>query len=120
MKHTPGPWFVGFVNHRVHVFSRRLQPGLNPERFRVADVGTEDSPQANANARLIVAAPDMADALEAVLESNKALSRIRLWAVNACHCDVAVEPENDAHGDECSEWVALKMAKAALAKAEGR
>jgi hypothetical protein len=56
-KYTPGPW--SFEDESPHINKVRSQGDI------IAQV-IGDSPEADANARLIAAAPDMLEALEAV------------------------------------------------------
>ena len=75
MKHTPGPWHVGeergFANNRVWAVDRKhpiamlLSQGMSPPDL---------DPEAQANAKLIAAAPDLLAALETLC---KALAPIR-------------------------------------------
>src|SRR5688572_5645975 len=95
-KHTPGPW--GLFRSG---YSARFGVEGDDEKFSVVVYGTKDEPdkgvqgrtedEANANARLIAAAPDMLQALESVIN----------WFAD--------------YGDE--DWHCLRLAKAAHAKA---
>ena len=61
-KHTPGPWHIG-----VRTFhAGRDVYGPKGEPVAVADDAITATPEAEANARLIAAAPDLLAALEAL------------------------------------------------------
>lgn len=63
-KHTPGPWATKEVNDKgAHVLW--VMP-IKANGHYVAEVGV-NSPDAQANARLIAAAPDLLEALEHAL-----------------------------------------------------
>ena len=81
-KHTPGPWVASKRNQRTIV-----QQVLN-DSYAVAEVHAVYGNEAEANARLIAAAPEMLEALEAIFINhevkgmsetlnNKALAAIR-------------------------------------------
>jgi CTP:molybdopterin cytidylyltransferase MocA len=70
-KWTPGPWFVvncGTKDEPMMSVKAARIAGESP-RHEVAICATGDSPQAmeNANARLIAAAPDLYEALKAIV-----------------------------------------------------
>jgi hypothetical protein len=109
-KHSPGPWCVG------HVRPQRVHPSLGPMWEAPIHVGTKDNPgnchtivsqggpgalhstqaAVEANARLIAAAPDLLEALRAMVKNFRSYSECR--------------------GDDD----VLDQALAAIAKAEGR
>lgn len=68
-KHTPGPWSVAGVTiyslnkNEVNRFDARVQQGWDDSQERTSRAECE------ANARLIAAAPDLLEALEAMLEA---------------------------------------------------
>ena len=67
MSHTPGPWRHGRISHtsiRFHVFAKRGS--------YIADQIDHE-----ANARLIAAAPDMLEALEAIVTSPTGDNRMK-------------------------------------------
>lgn len=78
-KHTPGPWHLNAYN-LSEVIIIREDPDAKGREYvdgrhqeRVAMVGTENSApwaERHANARLIVSAPKMLDALVAVLKAH--------------------------------------------------
>ena len=107
-KHTPGPW--EFEDETI--FTRR-------KKRLVARTGgvvyTEDTPthqehvaQAIANARLIAAAPEMLEALEAGFEALKR----NLEDLGDCDHNVGI--------CYCGDWDRLDKMKAAIAKAKGK
>ncbi len=75
--HTKGPWVIKEPRHPDHAGASYDVYGPDwdqsaPRRdwpWRVASV-THSSPQSEANARLIAAAPDLYEALENILEST--------------------------------------------------
>lgn len=93
-QHTPGPWEVNRWNWPMEM-SGRFHRVLNYERFPTAfipawsepDPGEVDgSEEAQANARLIAAAPDLLEALRAVDVLFGHLARDstqRIWLDNA-------------------------------------
>jgi hypothetical protein len=89
VKHTPGPWRVG---------KRAKMRIVAGDDDTVASTGGDPTMPAEANARLIAAAPDMYEALGALLELHGGI-------MNGCDCE------------SCK--IALR-ARAAIAKAEGR
>ena len=101
MKHTPGPWYFtewGINGEEANVRAKILGGSLH-----IAIVNTSNS---QADARLIAAAPEMAEKIE-LLEAEKkellaALEAARLWAVE-CYGSLP--------------W--LESAEAAIAKAKG-
>jgi hypothetical protein len=119
-KHTKGPWFAIQIpgtrfGHRAldpgsHIYDDGLwyvMPESDPERIPIAiiDHADDNYPPARAmaehDARLIAAAPELADALEALV----------LWI------EPPVEPEHEPTDDETTALLA--RARAAL-KAAGR
>ena len=72
LKPTPGPWRVG--DHRsLSVDIRRAKENDGPTSIAIAAVHAysgkpEDLDECEANARLIAAAPDLAEALQAIVE----------------------------------------------------
>lgn len=97
-QHTPGPWQIVRHNHRIIV---QDEDG----RFQLADAGLADNRVAEANARLIAAAPEI---LEALRRAAK-----RLEAVLRFHGAGQPEAAFETHAD-------LQAAHFAIAKAEGR
>jgi hypothetical protein len=98
--HTPGPWKVD-QQRRAHGYNVAVFSG----DIAVADVpgigkDPANDPEADANARLIAAAPELLGALDDLA-----------WIVEAGR----VEPVARAEVDE-----RLERARAAIAKAEGR
>jgi hypothetical protein len=63
--HTPGPWFAGETND---VFAECQEDGDDPiASIHDRDNTTEAILESAANAKLIAAAPDLAEALQALL-----------------------------------------------------
>lgn len=106
--HTPGPWAA--VNRgsakepMMSVMAARIAG--QPPRHEVAICATGDSPQEmeNANARLIAAAPDLLEALTALVRIDDHHKQMRA-AIYA--------PGSDTDK-------AYRAARAAIAKAEGK
>jgi hypothetical protein len=77
VKHTPGPWFLshsGYANAPFVIWAGTRRPDYH-SKFplsgvnAIAEIFHDESPayeQQEANARLIAAAPDMLDTLEAI------------------------------------------------------
>jgi hypothetical protein len=67
-KHTPGPWAIENTNHGI-----RLTYSDGMLRSHVADLFTaalcEEHGNLEANARLIAAAPDLLDAVQAIVDA---------------------------------------------------
>lgn len=69
-KHTPGPWAAksvttdGVIGRKVYIHSVEHMPIDEPLALMIADEREGANPEANA--RLIAAAPEMLEALEAV------------------------------------------------------
>ncbi len=101
MSHTPGPWWVEDSDHPMGE-GREVYDGFG----RTASV-YGDSPTAEANARLIAAAPEMLAALKVWLELETTCDGRR-----PCYCE---DPEIAKHG-KCYACMAVN----AIAKAEGR
>ena len=68
-KHTPGPWPWQYTSDRKRIV---IGAGLveGPNGYEVAEVYSDDCPSevAEANARLIAAAPDLLEAVRAFVE----------------------------------------------------
>jgi len=62
-KHTPGPWEVTFEGHRLSVFAKGY--GFI-HTHEVPHVNTGATATANANSRLIAAAPELLEACKAI------------------------------------------------------
>lgn len=105
--HTPGPW--EFISPALH-----FVPGIrDPDGFYVATVSdyTPDLERAEANGRLLAAAPDLLAACEAILDAAPA--------------EAPSEPEYNStedafhHGHEVARWEAAEAVRAAIRKARG-
>lgn len=97
-KHTPGPW-------EWETFKAPILPRLWSSDVIICDFGSDEpyypvggTPPNEANARLIAAAPELLEALKALINN-----------VGSCIC-------YDESERECKAW---EMAEAAIAKAEG-
>ena len=100
--HTPGPWTVGM--NADHLPCVVADVGLPGSGFAVAHINKvplfgKGGPAHEANARLIAAAPDMLKALKTVTEFM------------ACTLE-----DDEKH----PAWDDVRLARAAIAKAEGR
>lgn len=102
-KHTPGPWEV-FSNSFIEAGVRAANNPYGTDfEFRIAEVSGDwrDEPKggaAAANARLIAAAPELLEALTAMVDAHDR------WLGS----------------DRPDAKEAMKRARAAIAKAEGR
>ena len=76
-KHTPGPWHVGTMNDCLFIINQQPRPSHDEVNFEGSGFATVDNfeiiakldyPDADANARLIAAAPDLLDALNRVMQ----------------------------------------------------
>jgi hypothetical protein len=68
-KHTPGPWVADGSRVRIATPTKcGYREGLRIDTCYIEDAW-ENDPEAEANARLIAAAPDMLTALEAVVKA---------------------------------------------------
>ena len=93
IKHTPGPWVVGasdFLDQWVCIDAPSGDPDLDYKSWEgiAMAYGCEESPseglkKANANARLIAAAPELLDALEELLAATKHLAPCQATAEKA-------------------------------------
>lgn len=103
MSYTPGPWIAdGKLVHAENGSALYIAECQNVgvgERWSGTDYASE--PHAEANARLIAAAPELLEVLESI--------EMRLDAFN--------EAQRDMPAD--SVWVCLEKARAAIAKAKG-
>lgn len=98
-KHTPAPWHVCTGNHETfgNVLNIAAQEGDVPAICVISNV--EDATEEDrANARLIAAAPDLLEALKAMLDA---------------------EPGYGWGGSSEAEIAAQELARAAIAKATG-
>ena len=100
-KHTPGPW-----RYNIETGYRKIDVVTAENANLIAELPFSGSMAPEANARLIAAAPDMLEALEAVIGSHEALV-------------IKDKPLPDARFETVSTE-AIAAARAALAKAEGR
>lgn len=96
-KHTPGPWHIGV---RTYHAGRDVY-GPKGEPVAVADDAITTTPEAEANARLIAAAPELLAALDKLLSAT---------------VDRALAEGYEMDGVECA---ARGFALAAIAKATG-
>ena len=71
-KHTPGPWHIGV---RTYHAGRDVY-GPKGEPVAVADDAITATPEAEANARLIAAAPELLAALQAIMDDPDAVDHI--------------------------------------------
>jgi hypothetical protein len=80
---TPGPWRIGRFAWTVEA-GREDYPALiaNVHGQMQGKAGSGDT-QLDANARLIAAAPELLEALEAISRESQATTRIRSMAENA-------------------------------------
>ena len=97
-KHTPGPWFTHREGFSSVYIEARIGGGMLQE---VASCGptNEGSDQQEANARLIAAAPEMLEALKAMIDAERVY---------------------ESGGRSSEELDALEKAHAAITKATGR
>ena len=106
-KHTPGPWSVD-DNHG----KRYIEPIYSNEP--IAEICKKKGDEYTANARLIAAAPDLLEALEALADS----------APSACCVDFHHKPGDYHDADESCLALdryeaACLSARAAIARARG-
>ena len=97
-KHTPGPWEV-----RLSMGSQSIAYDISSDDGRVCSSprwATPREDEALANARLIAAAPDLLEALEAIMHAHQA--------------DIEFDPDPDSPAHD-----AWDMADAAISKAKG-
>lgn len=98
-KHTPGPWIVKTaINGDRGIVAPGI--GILAECFVAIRNMDEVSPECEANARLIAAAPGLLEALEEMIE---------LASPN-----IYPQPDKSQSG-----WAKLQRARAAIAKAKG-
>lgn len=76
-KHTPGPWFA--VGYQVEIESETVADICTTNAHLFGQGGLHDDARAMANARLIAAAPEMLEALEALVISHRALCDSPSW-----------------------------------------
>ncbi len=102
-KHTPGPWALDRSGVKV------LDPREKSE-YVLANVHGASIRELEANARLIAAAPDLLEALEALVGENRPLTSL------------CIHDGEDAFGRVKGTWSveAQRKAVAALAKAKGQ
>lgn len=71
-QHTPGPWHIGSGNGEGSIFAKngrmRLETGGTTLYAICHNVSTWNIDEDNANARLIAAAPQMLEALQALMQ----------------------------------------------------
>jgi hypothetical protein len=96
MGHTPGPWTLHGWADNDYEINAALDTVCNVPGF---DDDTVDADRAEANARLIAAAPELLAALREIAdECNRRLRK----------------------GEDSGDRLTLQLCKAAIAKAEGR
>lgn len=105
-EHTPGPWRLRMIDSGMCNGVAIGATVLPPEPFTgppIAEVGSSI-----ANARLIVAAPDLLEALRPFAAREE--------------CEIGVRPseDDDLHNQACGECGTILIARRAIAKAEGR
>jgi hypothetical protein len=104
-KHTPGPWGIGFDGFKVHVYAGGALP-IGTFFPRNADSGDQRE-EAEANARLSAAAPELLAALKDALERLEALDKRLIEA-----------GDNDPTYDKYDLGQVIR-GRATIAKAEG-
>lgn len=72
---TPGPWEIG----KGIAFCQSIYAGRLNVAFARQDNGHIDAPTAEANARLIASAPELLDALQALVNSFETHRPKQLW-----------------------------------------
>lgn len=106
-QHTPGPWPCEYTGDGKRILvGKGLVEG--PNGYEVAEVYSDDCPRevAEANARLIAAAPELLEALETLLPYAP-------WVPKA---GIPMTPELE----EKPDVQAVLKARAAIAKARGQ
>ncbi len=108
--HTPGPWSYTMEKRRQYgqtIHLAHISPAGPDALFTIARLDPVTTPElAEANARLIAAAPALKEQRDALLEAAK---------------EAAVQMgENLPEDCSPSAWKALDALRAAIAKAEGR
>jgi hypothetical protein len=73
--HTPGPWYVGtdFSDQARHIYAVKMVCDDDGEEWHPLIASTDDDERLidwQANARLIAAAPDLLEALEAYVSAD--------------------------------------------------
>lgn len=117
-KHTPGPWKTEDRRYLITDAPDEGSIGVYAGGFWIADVhgahvGPKSRDEADANARLIAAAPELLEALEALLQNaeNKAVY-ISILEYKECF---------DSEGNAIAEYSPeMDKARAAIAKAKGQ
>ena len=112
MKHTPGPWAI--CNTDPAMFGAKRGNGTEPIGYVYAPALPEKSEvgqRALANCRLIAAAPDLAEALEAAEARDESM---HAYSDLECFVD---DPET--HDEFISEYRRRTAQRAALRKARG-
>lgn len=100
MNHTPGPWSIWSYNPGTHAFV------IGPDNGHSVAVVHKTPPEHGpSNARLIAAAPDLLEALEACAES-------------LAGCDEALDQMAGVGGYKPDS--AIAQARAAIGKAQGK
>jgi len=102
MTHTPGPWVVSDTNDEGDVYvSQTAKAGLYVAIALDPLYSSEPTTEANANANLIAAAPDLLEACERIAELD------------------CTDGYTLADSEYPALWDALHVARAAIAKARG-
>lgn len=113
-QHTPGPWFALPRKYSTIYVEARIGGGMLQE---VAACGpTEVTTQAEANARLIAAAPETAKERDELKAINAELLAALKWSVNAFDLDTIEEIEA-GYGEGTAKQISA--ARAVIAKATG-
>lgn len=94
-KHTPGPWMFGPPWRPDHGYGMWIVSGVHPERGQCNVLMQGDTPNhlpsdiAEANARLIASAPEMLEALEAIIAQQDRNGRPTYEQVNSARAAIA-------------------------------
>jgi hypothetical protein len=106
MNHTPGPWKAVDVTSEKTLVYRRIDAGKKNVGF-AGSYKQRDTTEAEANARLIAAAPELLEALELIADRKNwtTVNGELVW--------------NDFYGNEFITEHAIDIARAAIAKAKG-
>ena len=131
-KHTPGPWCVGAINDCLFIINRQPRPSNDYVVFEGSGFATVDKfqiiakldyPSADANARLIAAAPETAAERDRLREVNAELLAALKDAVSALDADASKSPLGERHAKLAQGWFRAMYgdkARAAISKAEVR
>ncbi len=94
MPHTPGPWRIGYTGDRKRILIEGSCPDYFFNLSCAVDCDDADQETAEANARLIAAAPELLSAAEAIHECIEWQDGLQQWILCPAKGQLFIEKLN--------------------------